>query len=247
MSALQQALFGGGGIVTGQQAYTTAGTYSWVAPAGVTSVSAVVVSRGAAGYAYLPCEWVRVGGRGGTLAYKNNISVTPGSSYSVVVGQSGFPQSSFVDSSTVYAQTGCAPVGDGGGMGGNGGYIGNYNSCYPTSGVGGGGAGGYSGAGGSVGASGSGGGGGGGTDGSTGTGGGGVGLLGEGASGGVNGGGSGGANSSGTTGGAYGGGSASGPSNNCGSEVFTTPGGAAVRIIWPGNTRSFPSTNTGDL
>jgi hypothetical protein len=21
----------------------------------------------------------------------------------------------------------------------------------------------------------------------------------------------------------------------------------AVRIIWPGNTRSFPSTNTGDL
>jgi hypothetical protein len=24
-------------------------------------------------------------------------------------------------------------------------------------------------------------------------------------------------------------------------------GGGAVRIIWPGNTRSFPSTDTGDL
>jgi hypothetical protein len=24
-------------------------------------------------------------------------------------------------------------------------------------------------------------------------------------------------------------------------------GGGAVRIIWPGSTRSFPSTNTGDL
>jgi hypothetical protein len=24
-------------------------------------------------------------------------------------------------------------------------------------------------------------------------------------------------------------------------------GGGAVRIIWPGNTRTFPSTNTGNL
>jgi hypothetical protein len=31
--------------------------------------------------------------------------------------------------------------------------------------------------------------------------------------------------------------------------VFYSGGGAngAVRIIWPGNTRSFPSTNTGNL
>ena len=32
--------FGGGGILPdGQQQYTTAGTFSWVCPAGVTSVS----------------------------------------------------------------------------------------------------------------------------------------------------------------------------------------------------------------
>ena len=33
----------------GQQAYTTAGTYSWVAPAGVTSVSVVCVGGGGHG------------------------------------------------------------------------------------------------------------------------------------------------------------------------------------------------------
>ena len=40
----------------GQQAYTTAGTYSWVAPSGVTSVSVVAVGSGAGGGR-------RVGGR----------------------------------------------------------------------------------------------------------------------------------------------------------------------------------------
>ena len=57
----------------GQQAYTTAGTYSWVAPSGVTSISVVAVGGGG-----------RAGGGGG-LGYKNNITVTPGNSYSVVI------------------------------------------------------------------------------------------------------------------------------------------------------------------
>jgi hypothetical protein len=39
------------------------------------------------------------------------------------------------------------------------------------------------------------------------------------------------------SGGAYGGGRGSGGSGAVG----------AVRIIWPGTTRSFPSTNTGDV
>jgi hypothetical protein len=38
---------------------------------------------------------------------------------------------------------------------------------------------------------------------------------------------------------------------SCGSTGCATVGGAgsrgAVRIIWPGSTRSFPSTCTGDL
>ena len=68
----------------GQQEYTTPGTYSWTCPSGVTSVCVVVVGGGGGGnggYGH--------GGGGGGLAYKNNISVTPGQSYTVVVGDGG--------------------------------------------------------------------------------------------------------------------------------------------------------------
>ena len=69
--------------VTGQQAYTTPGTYTWVAPAGVTSVSAVCVGAGGGGFRD------GGGGGGGGLAWVNNIAVVPGQSYTVVVGAGG--------------------------------------------------------------------------------------------------------------------------------------------------------------
>ena len=183
-----------------QVAYTTPGTYSWVCPAGVTSVCVVCVGGGASGgYTF--------GGQGGGLGWKNNITVTPGTSYTVVVGAgnnsvtsgSSFPggNSYFSTSATVAGQgggNGRSYVGDGGG---NGGSSGNY--------AGGAGAGGYSGAGGNAppffdsdtptGGSGSGGAGGAGSGGSgytdfstydesyVGGSGGGVGLLGQGSSG----------------------------------------------------------------
>jgi hypothetical protein len=53
-------------------------------------------------------------------------------------------------------------------------------------------------------------------------------------------GGSGGANACGARGGAFGGG------NSCGSGGNGRAGGGAVRIIWPGCARSFPSTRTGN-
>jgi hypothetical protein len=71
-------------------------------------------------------------------------------------------------------------------------------------------------------------------------------LLGQGASGvSASQGGSGGTNGGGTIGGSpvggtYGGG---GP----GSPAFSQGGSGAVRIIWPGTTRLFPSTGTGNL
>ena len=69
----------------GQQEYTTAGTYSWVAPTGVTSVSVVAIGAGGSidfsGSSYVN----RGGGGGGGLGYKNNYTVTPGNSYTVVV------------------------------------------------------------------------------------------------------------------------------------------------------------------
>lgn len=69
----------------GQQAYTTAGTYSWVAPANVTSVSVVAIGGGGGGYKSSNPR----SGAGGALAYTNNITVTPGNSYTVVVGAGG--------------------------------------------------------------------------------------------------------------------------------------------------------------
>lgn len=240
---------------TGQQEYTTAGTYSWVAPAGVTSVSVVCVGGGA------------VIGGGGGLGYKNNITVTPGASYTVVVGaggiNSGTPslrlggQSYFSSPSLVAGNGGRDDTGAGGTYVGDGGGNGGASQGGAT----GGGAGGYSGKGGdgrtgfgfTPGESGAGGGAGGGGSNiysSDRGAGGGVGLLGQGANGAGgssegsrNGqGGSGGsASAGGSVGGAYGGGGGL----VSGSQA---PGfGGAVRIIWPGNTRSFPSTNTGNL
>lgn len=64
--------------------YTTPGTYSWVAPTGVTSVSAVTIGGGGGG-----SQNHGGAGGGGALAYINNRSVTPGNSYTVVVGAAG--------------------------------------------------------------------------------------------------------------------------------------------------------------
>jgi len=245
----------------GSQSYTTAGTYTWVAPAGVTSVSVVAVGGGSGG-AYgcaSCCVYFHEGGGGGGLGYKNNFTVTPGNSYTVVVGVGGTAayqggtcgtggwggQSYFCSTSVVrgggggrcnYTFIGGLYTGTGGGNGGcgTGPHVGK---------AGGGGAGGYSGSGGIRGGAGSGGGGGGGGT-CTYRSGGGVGILGQGSSGaagGTNcygGGGSGGATGTSRQGGAYGGG-------GCSLCTSTKGGVGAVRIVWPGNTRTFPSTCVG--
>lgn len=265
---------------TGQAEYTVPGSYTWTAPAGVTSVSVVAVGPGGDSFAG------PAAGGGGGLGYKNNIPVTPGYGYSVVVGANSIIGGHAYDSyfcrpclvsggSHIYECYGCY-WGDGGGPGGSGGY-----GAWP----GGGGAGGYCGSGGSgangssnsdyignTGGNGAGGGGGGWYPG----GGGGVGLYGRGPSGtggagryscttnadGIVNGGSGGSfgrpgmsyttnaaapgqkfiYSFHSSGGRYGGGGGNPSEVNQG---YGAPG--AVRIIWPGTTRSFPSTNTGDM
>jgi hypothetical protein len=259
MSGVTQAVFQNQRsfvIVTGQQTYTGAGSYSWTAPTGVTSVSVVAVG----GTLY------NGGGAesGAGLGYKNNIAVVPGSSYTVVVGTG---DSYFISTSTVKgggnaSTTGGTFFGDGGGTGGN-----TFSSAQ------GGGAGGYAGEGGSASGAGAGGGGGGGgtlSSGVQGSVGGGVGLLGQGANGagGANGvyqypvrtttyggGGGSGGTSGGTTtavvnaNGSFGTFTRGQPGNYGGGTATpnTNPGAGAVRIIWPGDTRAFPSTNTTDL
>lgn len=289
-----QNFYGTSKLVPGQQAYTSAGTYTWVAPTAVTSVSVVAIGGGGAGRnSGFGCGGG--GGGGGGLGYKNNYSVTPGNSYTVVVGAGQSPgsvttcarDSYFISrcvvkggyggsTSSATAGTGGTYTGTGGGNGGAGGK-GNYTiggcCCYYAY-AGGGGAGGYSGTGGTgAGSNGPGseinatagaGGGGGGGGMSYGaislrnaSGGGGTGILGQGSNGaagcinyGGGGGGSGGGAGQSTSnvfvggcGGNYGGGAGS---KNQGTYGCAKGSPGAVRIIWPGTTRYFPSTCTGN-
>lgn len=194
--------------VNGEVIFTDTGVNYWLVPDGVYWVSAVCVGGGGGG------SYSRnggAGGAGGGLAYKNNISVTPGQTITAFVGAGGAravteggaategQQSFFKDGTTCAASYGSGAfaatvggisigtyVGDGGGEGGSGG------SGSTQDAGGGGGAGGYSGNGGNganlntAGSAGSGGGGGGGGAGGGADcagGGGGVGIFGEGANG----------------------------------------------------------------
>jgi hypothetical protein len=263
-------------IPPGQQEFTTAGTYSWTAPAGVTIVSVVSVGAGSGGV------WNGSGGGGGAgggLGWRNTIRVTPGQTYTVVVGAGSVASAttsskggdSYFINTTIVAGLGGAGagsgltggiggsyVGDGGGNGGNGGTA--ESSAY---GGGGGGAGGYAGNGGNgatihtlPGGNGAGGGGGGGS-GSTGAGfggGGGVGIYGQGANG-AGGSASDDASSAGQPGsngsvGTLGNGGLYGGGGSGGDTTLIVGRGngvdGAVRIIW-GPNRAFPSTNTGNV
>jgi hypothetical protein len=272
-------------ILGSQQSFTTPGTYTWVAPLDVTSVSVVCIGGGGAGGA---AYWSGGGGGGGGLGWKNNIAVTPGQSYTVVVGAGGIGitaesggtgsaggDSYFIDTLTVRGGGGGGGIGtstftnaayagggggsftgDGGGVGGTGGTSNN-----DTAG-GGGGAGGYSGNGGGPGANGSGGGGGGGSNGGANSAagatasGGGVGIFGQGSngaggnpgqggSGGTAGSISGTVGGSENTGGLFGGGGG-GQSNDSQNTPGCNGGNGAVRIIWPGTRRQFPTTRTAN-
>ena len=193
----------------GQIEYTTPGTFSWTAPSGVYEVSVVAVGGGGGGAQSTSGGG---GGGGGGLGWVRSIPVSPGASYTVVVGAGGARDtntgtattqtaggSSYFISTKVVAgfgggaASGLLAGGAGGGFVGDGGGNGGAGGSAPTNtGGGGGGAGGYSGNGGAgggasaSGGNGSGGAGGGGGRGNSttgGGGGGGVGLAGEGASG----------------------------------------------------------------
>ena len=247
----EQSLYALADVPTvGQQQYVSPGTFSWVAPAGVTEVSVVCVGGGGGGSQGTSAG---SGAGGGGLGWRNRIQVTPGTAYTVVVGAGGTRptttttgsggnggQSYFITPQLVAGNGGTGSitnssstraggtfVGEGGGNGGAGGVRIDTGQSG-----GGGGAGGYTGAGGNgagtaVGTAGAGGGGGGGgraTSSGTAGSGGGVGLLGAGANGvvGLNStDGKGGGGGSGGTNGAFFG---SGTASVYGSGTFNTPG-----------------------
>lgn len=153
---------------TGEASFTTAGSFTWTAPTDVVKVSVVCVGGGGTG-------GNSSGGAGGGLAWRNNITVSPGTGYTIVVGQYSTAQTTqFGGSSSAFGtiatggqcgqylttqytnHTLPAPGGpsgtyDGGGVGGTclGGPGKNFtNNLGPEATAGGGGAAGYTGDGG---------------------------------------------------------------------------------------------------
>ena len=155
-------------VPRGDAEYTTAGSYTWTVPSGVTNVAVVCI--GAGGTSGLGNSG-QAGGGGG-LAYRNSISVTPGSTGSVTVGgsngrsgnngQSGSSSSFTYGGTTTTAGGGGGGTGDGSASSGTAGGGGSPSGTYTgggsggsggqdgqnAGGPGGGGAGGYSGNGG---------------------------------------------------------------------------------------------------
>jgi len=153
----------------GESIYDYPGGYTWVCPAGVTSVSVVAIGGGGnGGYIRTSDGSSRAGGGGGGLGWKNNIAVTPGTSYTVVVsgwyGQnSTSSRTSFISYTVVSGELGDSGyssyigkaggsyIGDGGGYGGSSATM--SSSTTSTRLGGGGGGGGYLNTGGAGGAS----------------------------------------------------------------------------------------------
>ena len=242
----------------GSQSYTTPGTYTWIASTGVNSVSVFVVGGGSGGYApfrnsfrcgrqTLQQYYNGYGGSGGGTYFENNMAVTPGTSYTVVVGSGGaggifnsaFNSNCYQPSSggTSYFCSICRASASGGwGSSPGAGFSTSPGaSCRSSLGggiatlgwgnswIGGGGGGGVGLLGNTSNASGAGGSGAGGSNG--------VQVCGNapGGAGGLYGGGGGGGYAFGTSTGQNGG----------------VGAGGAVRIVWPGSTRQFPSTCVG--
>ncbi len=72
--------------------YGTAGSYTWTVPAGVSSISVAGVGGGGGGSQKTTGG---SGGGGGQLTYINNVPVTPGDTYTIVIGTGGNTGSNF--------------------------------------------------------------------------------------------------------------------------------------------------------
>lgn len=234
--------------------YTTVGSFTFTVPTGITSISVVCVAAGFRGcHSDDSPGGAKCGGYGGGLSYTNSIATTPGEALTVNIASN---LSNIKRGATYLVQ---ALQGSGNTGSGTGAV--RYNAGLPTASIsgggGGGGAAGFAGTGGrgpTNPTAGSGAGGGGGNGGLAGGGGGGTGVVVLGATGtsratnsGLGGtGGSSGASGgngvcgSGGPGGAYGGGGG-GAGANC--DGGGCGGAGAVRIIYGGTGKSFPSNS----
>ena len=120
------------GAVFHANGYNQSANYNWTVPAGVTSISVVCVGGGGSGEQ----NHDGASGGGGGLAYRNNITVSPGATVSVYVGGGGYGSNGQTDapdgtsSYIEYGGTQYAVAGGGTGGDGNQGntWISNSNS-----------------------------------------------------------------------------------------------------------------------
>jgi len=68
--------------------FVTPGSYTWIAPAGVYSITVTAIGGGGGG-SVAGGSKANTGGGGGGLAWATNVPVVPGQSYTVVVGAGG--------------------------------------------------------------------------------------------------------------------------------------------------------------
>jgi hypothetical protein len=138
---------GGNMVVT----FTNPGGCSWTAPAGVTSVRTLLTGGGGGGG-----SWVGGGGGGGGVIDQSNVTVTPGTSYPIIIAGGGKGALTTSANAIYYAAVGGNTsalgytaygggyggtwnhIGIAGATGGGGSYNNTISSLYPTQGFAGG-------------------------------------------------------------------------------------------------------------
>ncbi|MNC18507.1 hypothetical protein D3C75_664090 [compost metagenome] len=131
----------------GQAKFTTPGTYQWTVPEGIYKVCCVVIGAGGQGTNGFGGQTIGAGA-GGALRYKNDITVSPGQVFTIVVGSGGVTGSTgYNNSVTDTANHTSSVVGFGltagvgttgtafgnGVLGGNGGYSNGASGLGQTS------------------------------------------------------------------------------------------------------------------
>jgi hypothetical protein len=87
-----------GSVATGQEDFTSPGTFTFTVPSGVTSIDAVAVGGGGGGGGSNGASGPgAAGGGGGGLSWLNGISVTPGETLDVIVGDGGAQGTNSID------------------------------------------------------------------------------------------------------------------------------------------------------
>lgn len=139
-----------GPISTGQVVFGAPGTYLWTPPNGVTSFSFVCIGAGGGAGTYIPSAGPNQipgagGGGGGALVWANNIAVTAGATFTVVVGTGGRGNNGKGGDSSISTSTSLLAIARGGegSNGKTGGVGGSWQLGIVAGGGGAGGTGGY--------------------------------------------------------------------------------------------------------